>query len=155
MKQLSIILGLILFLVISSCNNGGNKKIDTNVVKNPASAQKKEVNADNNLPVMTFEETVHDFGRMIRGEKVHYSFKFKNTGKSDLIITRVSTSCGCTVGNYPHKPVKPGEKATIDVTFDSSHKRGFQNKSITILANTKPNRTVLRIKANVITPEKD
>jgi hypothetical protein len=155
MKQLSTILGLLLFFGLSSCNNGGNKKIDTNVVKNPASAQKKEVKTDDNLPVMTFEETVHDFGQMIRGEKVHYSFKFKNTGKSDLIITRVSTSCGCTVGHYPHKPVKPGESSSIDVTFDSTHKRGFQNKSITILANTNPNRTVLRIKANVISPEKD
>ena len=153
MKHVSIILSFFAVIALSSCHNN-SKKINSKVVNNPESAQ--QANQDNsNLPVMTFEETVHNFGRMIKGEKGHYSFHFKNTGKTDLLITRVSTSCGCTVGKYPRKPVKPGEKGTIDVTFDSTHKRGFQNKSVTILANTQPNRTILRIKANVVMPEKE
>jgi len=88
-------------------------------------------------------------------EKVSYKFKFKNVGNSDLLISKVSTSCGCTVGHYPKEPVKPGEEATVDVTFDSTHKKGMQNKTITILANTQPNRTILRIKANVLMPERN
>ncbi len=155
MKNFSILIAFVTLIAMSSCQNNG-KKVNTNTVNNPASAQNTGKKVDNgNLPVMTFEETVHDFGRMIRGEKGHYGFQFTNTGKTDLLITRVSTSCGCTVGQYPHNAVKPGEKETIDVTFDSTHKRGFQNKSITILANTNPNRTILRIKANVVMPEKN
>jgi hypothetical protein len=84
---------------------------------------------------------------------VKYTFHFVNTGKSDLKISKVSTSCGCTVGKYPHQPVKPGEGGDIVVTFNTKYKFGYQNKSIMLLANTKPARTVLRIKAVVEIPK--
>jgi hypothetical protein len=106
------------------------------------------------MPKMVFQETVHDFGKIIKGEKLKYRFKFKNTGNADLVITKVSTSCGCTASHYPKKPIKPGEESYIEVVFDSTHKRGKQNKTITILANTQPNRTVLHIKGNVVMPAK-
>ncbi len=154
MKSLSIIVSFLTVFALSSCRNN-NKKISTNFVNNPASAQNTGKEDDSKLPKMMFEETVHDFGNMIKGEVVHYSFNFKNAGKSDLLISHVSTSCGCTVSEYPHKPLKPGEKGTIAVTFNSKNKRGFQNKSIIILANTKPNRTVLHIKADVKMPENE
>ncbi|NOY49916.1 MAG: DUF1573 domain-containing protein, partial [Chlorobi bacterium] len=105
------------------------------------------------LPVITFEETEHDFGKIIQGEKVSYSFKFTNTGKSALLISRVSTSCGCTVSSYPKVPVQPGQTEYVEATFDSKHKKGFQNKSITIMANTQPNKTVIRIKGQVVLPQ--
>ncbi len=104
-------------------------------------------------PVMTFRETVHDFGKLTQGEIVKYTFHFKNTGKSDLRISKVSTSCGCTVGKYPHKPIKPGGEGDIEVTFNTKYKMGYQNKSILLLANTQPARTVLRIKAVVEMPK--
>jgi hypothetical protein len=107
------------------------------------------------LPAITFEETTHDFGKVIQGEVVGYYFRFKNTGKSDLIIANVSASCGCTATKYPTKPVKPGEEDTVQVTFDSSGRRGFQHKTVTIASNTQPNTTVISIKANVIIPERE
>jgi len=102
---------------------------------------------------MTFAESVHDFGKMVQGDVVKYTFHFKNTGKTDLRIARVSTSCGCTVGEYPHGPVKPGEEGDVEVTFNSAGKMGYQNKSVMLLANTKPARTVLRINAVVEAPK--
>ncbi len=153
MKKLFFVLMLIAGIGFTGCQESNNgKTISTDVVKNNKSASGDE---KNDMAKMAFVETVHDFGKVIRGEKVSYKFRFKNIGKSDLIITHVSTSCGCTVGSYPHEPVKPGEEGTIAVTFDSTHKKGIQNKSITIVANTQPNRTVLRIKANVVMPEKN
>jgi len=154
MKKLFFVLVLMLGIALTSCQNNNSTKqtISTNVVKNDKSA---EGTTKNDMAKMGFVETVHDFGKVIRGEKVSYKFKFKNVGKSDLLISKVSTSCGCTVGHYPKEPVKPGEEGIIDVTFDSTHKKGIQNKTITILANTQPNRTVLRIKANVIMPERN
>ncbi len=150
MRKLYFVLVVLMGLSLFSCqSNSSSKNISTDVVKNDKSA---EGTNKNDMAKMAFVETVHDFGRVIRGEKVSYKFKFKNVGKSDLLISKVSTSCGCTVGHYPHDPVKPGEEGEISVTFDSTHKRGMQNKSITILANTQPNRTVLRIKANVKNP---
>jgi hypothetical protein len=104
------------------------------------------------MPVISFEEDTHDFGKLTAGEKVTYAFKFKNTGKSVLIISNVSTSCGCTVSSYPKKPIQPGEGATLDVTFDSEGKQGFQSKTITVNTNAEPATAYLHIKVQVVEP---
>ena len=151
-----IIMKKIIFLLLLStgifisCQNS-NGKISTDVVKSNSSASSNENTGD--LPVIQFEETSHDFGKIIQGEKVSYTFKFKNTGNSDLLISRVSTSCGCTVGEYPKEPVEPGKSGKIEVTFNSHNKKGFQNKTVTVLANTEPNATTLHIKSVVEVPE--
>ena len=104
--------------------------------------------ADSNaLPVLTLETDTHDFGRLNSGELVTYAFKFKNTGESPLLISNVSTSCGCTVTAFPRQPIKPGEESTIDVKFDTTGKHGIQKKMITVFANTEPPATTLRIQA--------
>jgi len=153
MKKVLFFLMVLTAVSFTSCNNGqnGKKEISTDVVKNNKSATGEE---NKPMPKMVFQETVHDFGKIIKGEKLKYRFKFKNTGNADLVITKVSTSCGCTASHYPKKPIKPGEESYIEVVFDSTHKRGKQNKTITILANTQPNRTVLHIKGNVVMPAK-
>jgi len=150
MKKLSFISVIIFMLAFTSCNNGNNKQISSDVVNNTKSAVPHAEKGTK--PVITFDETVHDFGDIIQGERVTYSFTFHNTGGSDLLITKVSTSCGCTVGKYPKEMIKPGEGGEIEVTFDSHRKKGIQNKSVTILANTEPNKTILRIKAKVTIP---
>jgi hypothetical protein len=149
MKKIIFLLLLSTGIFISCQNSNG--KISTDVVKSSSSASSNENTGD--LPVIQFEETSHDFGKIIQGEKVSYTFKFKNTGNSDLLISRVSTSCGCTVGEYPKEPVGPGKSGTIEVTFNSHNKKGFQNKTVTVLANTEPNATTLHIKSVVEVPE--
>ncbi len=104
---------------------------------------------------MKFDNLEHDFGKVIRGEIVTYSFKFKNTGNADLVIANISTSCGCTATEYPKTPVKPGAEDYIKVSFDSHDRSGFQSKDITIAANTQPSITTLRITAKVFQPEKE
>jgi hypothetical protein len=141
---------LLSFGILVSCDEA-NKKISPDVVKNQSTAA---VSANGNvLPVMEFEETTHDFGKIIQGEKVSYTFKFKNAGEVDLLISKVSTSCGCTATDYPKDPVKPGKTGKIAVTFDSHNKKGFQNKTVTVLANTEPNYITLFIKTTVEVPE--
>lgn len=135
-----------------SCNNSNkNDELPADVVNNPSSAD----NPDNkqSLPVITFEKDFHDFGKLISGEKVTYSFQFKNSGKSMLLISDVSSSCGCTVPNFPKQPIKPGESGTIDVSFDSEGRHGLQSKSITVFSNCQPPVTTLRIQSTVVEPE--
>ena len=60
-----------------------------------------------NAPVVKFEKEIYDFGVIEQGEKVTYDFKFTNTGKTPLIITDASATCGCTVPEFPKTPVKP------------------------------------------------
>lgn len=140
-------------LMQTSCGNRNAAEglYPADIVKNPNTASGEADAGD--MPVLEFEKDFHDFGRIIQGEKVSYSFKFTNAGKSDLIISKVSTSCGCTVPEFPKTPIRPGESNKIAVKFDSENRRGFQNKSITIISNTQPNSVVLRIKAQVVLPE--
>ncbi len=141
---------LIMFSV--SCNRDGkaDDSISADVVQNPNTAGGK---GDlSKLPVMKFTEEIHDFGKIIEGETVAFDFKFKNTGKSDLIIADVSTSCGCTVPSYPRTPIHAGDEGSIKVTFNSAGKRGYQTKNILVVANTQPNTIEIKIKAQVVSP---
>jgi len=147
--QLFIVIALMGFTAQSCKQKTTDDKIDTEVVNNPATAS-GEPSTD--MPVMEFEKTTHDFGKIKQGEKVSFSFKFKNTGKTDLVISSASGSCGCTVPQYPKMPIAPGESAVIDVTFDSSGKSGMQNKQVTIVANTNPSATVLTVTGEVEVP---
>lgn len=149
---LLVVPALLISFFFNSCNQSTDNsgQLPSDIVNNPNSASGKQ-NTD--LPVIEFEKDFYDFGKIIQGEKVSYSFKFKNVGKSDLIISRVSSSCGCTVGDFPKVPVKEGESNKIEVKFDSEGRRGFQSKTITVLSNAQPSTSILRIKSEVILPE--
>jgi hypothetical protein len=138
-------------IVLISCS-GDRSQVPANVVNIPNSASGDQ-NLDQ-LPAMEFVKLEHDFGKVIQGEVVSYAFKFKNTGKADLVIASISASCGCTAGKYPKRPVKPGEEDFIEVSFDSSGREGFQNKTLDIAANTQPSITTITIKAMVFRPER-
>ncbi|MEO0898453.1 MAG: DUF1573 domain-containing protein [Bacteroidota bacterium] len=94
-------------------------------------------------------EEVHEFGTVTSGDKVKHTFTFTNSGDQPLELTRVKASCGCTVPNYSKEPIKPGEQGTIDVTFNSTGKRGRQVKTITVTGNFEGLRKVLRIQGEV------
>ncbi|MFV0590424.1 MAG: DUF1573 domain-containing protein [Draconibacterium sp.] len=104
-----------------------------------------------NAPAAKYEPTSFDFGDMKQGEKRSHTFNLTNNGKSDLLIRRVRSSCGCTAVAPSKKVIAPGETAPIEVTFDSRGKRGRQSKSITVITNDPKNSTTtLRISSNVI-----
>ena len=90
------------------------------------------------LPVMKFVEDTADFGVVIQGEKVVLFYTFENVGGSDLVIYEAIPSCGCATPKYEATPVKPGEKRTVEVTFDSNGWSGSQRKSITFKTNGMP-----------------
>jgi hypothetical protein len=140
---------LFLLLIFSSCNNNGNGKLPAEIVTNPNTASG---NKETCLPVIEFAQDMHDFGKVIQGEKVSFGFKFKNTGNADLLIAQVNSSCGCTVPKFPKTPVKPGDENVITVMFDSQDRKGVQNKTITVTSNCQPSNSVIRIKAMVIVP---
>ncbi len=105
-------------------------------------------------PVASFEPKTFDFGEMKQGEKKSHTFMLTNDGKTDLVIRRVRSSCGCTAVAPSKNVIAPGEAAPIEVTFDSRGKRGRQSKSITVITNDPKNSTTtLRISSNVITTQ--
>ena len=99
-------------------------------------------------------DSVYNFGTVTDGEKVEYSFRFRNTGKNPLIVTDTHTSCGCTVSEKPEQPVKPGETGFIKVVFNSSGKVGDVQKAITVTSNAMPGFPELQLTGKVKDKEK-
>lgn len=143
MKKITLV--LIAAGMVAAC--GHSHKTTMDAVELPMTADGK-VDMEK-IPVIEFQQEIYDFGKIVEGEKVSFSFKFKNTGKTPLIISDASASCGCTVPDKPEEPIEPGAEGLINVVFNSAGKMGLQNKSITILANTIPNTKTLYLRGEV------
>jgi hypothetical protein len=125
---------------------------NSSLINNPITAD--EAISPENAAKIEFDEEVFDFGNIVEGEVVEHIFKFKNIGKSPLIINHAKGSCGCTIPEWPHDPIVPGATSQIKVKFNSKGKQGEQDKTVTISANTIPNKTTIRIVGGVeINPE--
>ena len=118
---------------------------------NQQKEKQEERKKDGTPPKIEFDKLYYDFGTITQGEKVAYSFTFKNTGGTDLIIKDAIASCGCTVPDYNTKPVAPGEKSSVEIIFDSRGRLGNQYKSIILKTNTPYGKKTLTIKANIVT----
>ncbi len=98
---------------------------------------------------LVFTDSVHDFGLMNSGEVVVWDVEFQNDGKGDAIIQNASASCGCTVPEYDRQPIKPGEKGSMQIKFDSEGKKGIVEKRVTVETNAFPATYYLTIKADI------
>lgn len=127
-----------------------SNKITVSEIYNPATADKAAQPDD--MPIITFETTRYDFGKVLQGERLSYVFKFTNTGKKNLVIQGTESSCGCTTTVPPKAPIRPGESGEIKVMFDSKTKMGNTSNSVVVVANTYPAYTILRVDAEVINP---
>ena len=103
-----------------------------------------------NAPKIAIDNKVFDFGAIKNGAIKTHTFVLTNNGKTNLIIRKVKSNCGCTVAKIDKKTIKPGESINLKTTFDSVGRSGKQNKSITIITNDPKNNSVrLKIKGNV------
>ena len=115
----------------------------------PVEAQPAEQKPEGPLPVLEFEKLEHDFGTIAEGQKVAYTYKFKNTGQAPLIIQGAQPSCGCTAPDWTRTPIPVGGTGFVKAEFDSKGKPGANVKTITVTANTWPKTMTLRFKASV------
>ena len=138
-------------IVLASCSNTDDKKITTDLVNNPLTAEKNADQVD--MPKIELSQDFFDFGKINQKESVSTEFVIKNTGDAPLLIRSAKGSCGCTVPEWPKEPVSVGEEAVIKVTFNSGNKKGKQNKTVTLVTNAIPSTKVLTIKGTVLVPE--
>lgn len=104
-----------------------------------------------NAPVVSYDVESFDFGDIKPGSKVEHTFTLKNTGKRDLVIRDVKSSCGCTAVSPSKNVVSSGESVPLKVTFDTTGKNGRQSKTITVITNDPKNpTTILRIESNIL-----
>lgn len=141
-----IVMGL---CVLTACEDKTDGKLSTDLVTSPKSATE----TSDKQAAIKFDKEEHDFGTLLQGEVVSYSFHFTNVGNMPLIVSEVGSSCGCTVGDYPREPIAPGKTGSIKVTYNSAGHHGFQSRYLTVMTNTNPAKTTLRIKGKVLTPD--
>lgn len=85
---------------------------------------------------LSWEKSNYDFGDVKAGDRIEHTFKFSNTGSEPLMITNVTTQCGCTAPKgWPRDPIQPGSRGEITLVFDSTGKFGRVNKVATVMSN--------------------
>lgn len=116
----------------------------------------EDITINHNAPEIEFEQEVIDLGEFMQYDdpSSKCEFKFKNTGKEPLIISKCKGSCGCTVPECPKEPILPGESSVINVNYDEKRVGSF-NKSITITSNAKNTTKILKIKGKIIAADKN
>jgi Protein of unknown function (DUF1573) len=137
------ILFLLATLILLSCDVRRKDKIADDVAVQTAQALKDST-------TVQIIDSAYNFGKVTDGEKVEYSYRFKNTGTKPLVIVNASASCGCTVPQKPEKPVLPGETGFIKVVFDSKGRVGTAHKTITVISNADPEFPQLILTGDVI-----
>ena len=150
MKQLLALTILVTFSLISCKENVANKINKENLEV----AKERDYKLNQGAAVIAFSKTEHDFGVINEGDIVETTFSFKNTGKSELIITNAVGSCGCTVPEWPKEPISAGESGQIKVIFNSQGKPNKQSKTITLTTNTANGKETVLVKAEVTPKQK-
>ncbi|MCB0382783.1 MAG: DUF1573 domain-containing protein [Psychroserpens sp.] len=112
----------------------------------------QELNASEDIGIFHFEEEVIDYGTIAQNSDGVRTFQFTNRGRAPIVISKVKTTCGCTIPTYPKQAILPGESATIDIKY-ATNRVGTFSKSITIFSNADNSQKKLRIKGNVIARE--
>lgn len=100
-------------------------------------------------PVFKFEKTTIDYGTIKQGSDGYRTFVFTNAGNAPIIVSQVTSSCGCTIPEKPKEPIMPGEKGSLKVHYDTNRVGPFQ-KNIRITSNAKPTVVEVHIKGLVV-----
>lgn len=99
-------------------------------------------------PEIIFKAIEIDYGVIARNSDGTRIFEYTNSGKVPLIVSNVVASCGCTVVEWGKDPIKPGEKGSFKVKYNTAIAGPF-HKSVRVFSNAKTNPVVLTIKGDV------
>lgn len=95
-----------------------------------------------------FKSETVDYGEIEKGADGVRVFEFTNTGDAPLIISKVTSSCGCTIPKKPEDPILPGKTGEIQVKYDTN-RVGPIRKAITVISNADTPTKVLKIKGEI------
>ncbi|GAA4812352.1 DUF1573 domain-containing protein [Litoribaculum gwangyangense] len=100
-----------------------------------------------------FKTETIDYGTIEKGANGVRVFEFTNTGNEPLIVSKVTSSCGCTVPNWSKDPILPGKTGQIEVKYDTNRVMPIR-KTITVISNADKPTVALKIKGEVVDPSK-
>lgn len=133
-------------MAVTACGSSAEPELPSGTRPADGSIVRVPVSADGTLDTagmarIRFDESRYAFGRVDAGAVIEHRFPFRNAGATPLKITNASSSCGCTIPRWPREPIAPGDTSSIYVRFDTDGKAGPQTKTVTLTANTFPNKS--------------
>lgn len=101
-------------------------------------------------PVIIFEQTLFDFGKVERESVLKHTFIFKNNGKDTLIIDRVNASCSCTGTLLSEKEIPVGGSGKLEIELHTEDNTGELIRTIKVYTNDPDNKLIkIVVKATV------
>lgn len=101
-------------------------------------------------PRIQFDEYNYDFGDRLEGERLRYTFHFRNDGEGDLVIENFKVQCHCSIGHLKLNGevarlalrrqgfigiLKPGEAGELEIEIDSLGLGGRIRKQFFLYTN--------------------
>ena len=99
-------------------------------------------------PKATFDKMTHEFGVVLWKHPATATFQIKNDGDKPLVISNVTTSCGCTVADWTKEPIAPGATGVVTSTFDAKALGHFY-KDIGVYCNASARPIYLMLRGEV------
>ena len=99
-------------------------------------------------PKVTFDKMTHEFGVVLWKHPATATFQIKNDGDKPLVISNVTTSCGCTVADWTKEPIAPGATGVVTSTFDAKALGHFY-KDIGVYCNASARPIYLMLRGEV------
>lgn len=112
------------------------------------------MNAQDKVAEIEFKSDIIDYGTIEKGADGKRVFEFTNTGKAPLIISKVTSSCGCTIPKWSKEPILPGKTGEIQVKYNTTRVMPIR-KTITVISNAKTPTVALKIKGLVVDSSKE
>jgi hypothetical protein len=100
-----------------------------------------------NAGTMCFDKLLIDGVRMTQQDAPRvFEYGFVNSGSSELVITRLVSTCSCATATYDKRVVKPGERGVIRLTYNAKGRVGTNLQRVFVYTgdNTRPT-AVLRL----------
>ena len=82
-------------------------------------------------PQIILETEQFDFGDVVNGDVITRDLIVQNEGDAPLIVSEVTTSCGCTQAVLEPTTILPGESALLHIEFDSGAHGPDLNSNVT------------------------
>ncbi|PJJ59634.1 DUF1573 domain-containing protein [Hymenobacter chitinivorans] len=100
-------------------------------------------------PRLVLDRASHDFGKIEAGQQPVAKFTVRNTGKQDLQLGTLTSSCNCVGYKATPAAIKPGQSATVELIY-AQRTVGNMSDVVTIGSNDLNGDTRLTLKANVV-----
>jgi len=128
-------------------NDPENPQFRFEFVANVLHKDKAGLNPEPQLKLSVYN---HNFGNVSNNKVLDFNVDVLNTGKADLVIKDIKSSCSCTTTMMGTKTIKPNEKSELKIKFDTKNLSGQVARTVTLVSNDPENpMRVLTLIANI------